>query len=42
VKNAQKPKESSNNDIVVVDEITAINIADFDDKAGDFVDKKFN
>ena len=38
--NAHKPKESSNNDIVVVDEITAINIADFDDKAGDFVDKK--
>lgn len=38
--NAQKSKESNNNDVVVVDEITTINIADFDSQVGDFVGKK--
>ncbi len=40
--NANKNNESNNinNDVMVVDEITTISIADFDEKVGDFVDKK--
>ncbi len=40
--NANKNNESnnSNNNLVIVDEITTISIADFDEKVGDFVDKK--
>ncbi len=37
---AQKNENTNNIDVVVVDEITTISIADFDDKVGEFVGKK--
>ncbi len=37
---AQKNENTNNTDVVVVDEIATISIADFDDKVGEFVGKK--
>lgn len=37
---AQKNENTNNTEVIVVDEVTTLSLADFDNKVGDFVGKK--